>query len=401
VHDERDPHAARARPPLRRLPRQLLAAAALFTALMGDPAAAHKASDAYLSLRVEGERVVQRLDIALKDLDREIGLDADGDALLRWGEVRQRWPDIERLAAGAVRLSSGGRPCVPESGAPPQLDSHTDGRYAVVSLTLRCAGPVAALDVDYRLFADSDPTHRGIVRLEHAPGGGTATAVLVPGAAPQRLGGGRSAADAGRSFAGFVAEGVHHIAIGLDHVLFLVVLLTVAVWRRAPDGGGWVPRAQAAGAWRETARLVTAFTLAHSLTLALAALGLLAPPSRWVESLIAISVLVTALDNIRPFLPGPRWAAVAAFGLVHGFGFAGPLQDLGLVQGRLVLPLLGFNLGVELGQLVLVALLLPPALALRQAAAYRRVVVQGGSALVALLALGWTLERAFVVELLP
>jgi hypothetical protein len=224
----------------------------------------------------------------------------------------------------------------------------------------------------------------------------------VPGAGPQHLAVTASAGASGLSFLGFVAEGVHHIAIGLDHVLFLVVLLMVAVWRRAPGaGGGWVPRAQAASAWRETLHLVTAFTLAHSLTLALATLGVLAPPSRWVESLIAVSVLVTALDNIRPFLPGPRWGAVAVFGLVHGFGFAGPLQDLGLVQGRLALPLLGFNLGVELGQLALVALLLPLALALRQARLYRRMVVHGGSAMVALLALGWTLERAFVIELLP
>ena len=226
--------------------------------------------------------------------------------------------------------------------------------------------------------------------------------MLVPGAAPQRLAVTASAGASGLSFVGFVAEGMHHIAIGLDHVLFLVVLLMVAVWRRVPTaGGGWVPRARAASAWRETLHLVTAFTVAHSLTLALAALGVLAPPSRWVESLVAVSVLVTALDNIRPFLPGPRWGAVAVFGLVHGFGFAGPLQDLGLVQGQLALPLLGFNLGVELGQLALVALLLPLALALREAQLYRRVVVHGGSALVALLALGWTLERVFVIELLP
>jgi len=383
----------------------LLFAALGWAALCGH-AAAHKASDAYLSWRVDGDRVEQRLDIALRDLDRDITLDTDGDGLLRWVEVRTRWPEIERLAAGAVQLSSGGRRCTPEAGSPPQLASHTDGRYAVVRTVLRCAGPVQALDVDYRLFADSDPTHRGIARFVDGdttdaagdePG---APAVLVPGAGPQYLPVSGSAGASGLSFLGFVAEGIHHIAIGLDHVLFLVVLLMVAVWRRAP-GVGWVPREQAASAWRETLHLVTAFTLAHSLTLGLATLGVLAPPSRWVESLIAVSVLVTALDNIRPFLPGPRWGAVAVFGLVHGFGFAGPLQDLGLVQGRLALPLLGFNLGVELGQLALVALLLPPALLLRQARFYRRGVVQCGSAMVALVALGWTLERTLAIELLP
>lgn len=382
----------------------------LFAVLCGAapwaPAAAHKASDAYLTWRVEGARVEQRIDIALRDLDRELTLDTDGDGLLRWAEVRTRWPQIERLAAGAVQVSSHGRPCDRTPSSTPQLENHTDGRYAVLTSVLTCAGPVQTLDVDYRLFADSDPTHRGIARIANAPSPeaakAAAAAVLVPGAAPQRLAVTASAGASGLSFVGFVAEGMHHIAIGLDHVLFLVVLLMVAVWRRVRTaGGGWVPRARAASAWRETLHLVTAFTVAHSLTLALATLGVLAPPSRWVESLIAISVLVTALDNIRPFLPGPRWGAVAVFGLVHGFGFAGPLQDLGLVQGQLALPLLGFNLGVELGQLALVALLLPLALALREAQLYRRVVVHGGSALVALLALGWTLERAFVIELLP
>lgn len=381
----------------------------LLTVLCGaapwGPAAAHKASDAYLSWRVDGARVEQRIDIALRDLDRELTLDADGDGLLRWAEVRTRWPQIESLAAAAVQVSSNGRRCDHTQGSTPQLESHTDGRYAVLRTVLMCAGPVQALDVDYRLFAASDPTHRGIARVSDTTGveaTGTAPTVLVPGAAPQRLAVTASAGASSLSFFGFVAEGMHHIAIGLDHVLFLVVLLMVAVWRRAPEaGGGWVPRAHALSAWRETLHLVTAFTLAHSLTLALATLGVLAPPSRWVESLIAVSVLVTALDNIRPFLPGPRWGAVAVFGLVHGFGFAGPLQDLGLVQGQLALPLLGFNLGVELGQLVLIVVLLPLALVLRQARLYRRVVVHGGSALVALLALGWTLERAFVIELLP
>jgi hypothetical protein len=381
----------------------------LFAVLCGSapwaPAAAHKASDAYLSWRVDGARVEQRIDIALRDLDRELTLDGDGDGLLRWAEVRARWPQIEHLAAGAVQVSSDGRRCSPADGSTPQLESHSDGRYAVLSTVLICTGPVQALDIDYRLFAASDPTHRGIARVSDTTGAepaGAAPAVLVPGAEPQRLAVTASAGASSLSFLGFVAEGMHHIAIGLDHVLFLVVLLMVAVWRRAPAaGGGWVPRARAVSAWRETLHLVTAFTLAHSLTLALAALGVLAPPTRWVESLIAVSVLVTALDNIRPFLPGPRWGAVAVFGLVHGFGFAGPLQDLGLAQGQLALPLLGFNLGVELGQLALVAVLLPLALALRQAQFYRRVVVHGGSALVALLALGWTLERAFVIELLP
>lgn len=368
----------------------------LVLVFLAGTAQAHKSSDAYLRWQVDGTRIEQRVDIALRDLDRELVLDADGDGALRWGEVRSRWAEIERLTDAAITLRADELDCPVTGRGTPQLDEHTDGHYAVLRLQRECAAAVGTLAVDYRLFADSDADHRGIARLD--AGGATQQAVLVPGAAAQHFATG-SGERGPLSFGGFVVEGMHHIAIGLDHVLFLATLLIVAVWRR--DGRGWVPRETAASAWVETLRLVTAFTVAHSVTLGLAASGVLAPPSRWVESLIAASVLLAALDNLRPFLRAPRWVMVSLFGLVHGFGFAGPLQDLGLAPGQLALPLLGFNLGVELGQLAIVALLLPVAIAVRHAPLYRRALVPGASAAVALLALAWTLERSLGWSLLP
>ncbi len=371
--------------------------------LCAGAAHAHKSSDAYLTWRVEGHRIEQRLDIALRDLDRDLALDADEDGQLTWGEVRGRWAEIARVGAEGVRVTADGQPCIAASAdVPPQLDEHTDGRYAVLQQTFECLALVRRIGVDYRLFAASDPTHRGIARLTTSGDSGATehSAVLVPGAAPQSVALEPAAGTAARSFAGFVSEGLHHIAIGLDHVLFLVTLLMVAVWRRDDVGNGWVPRQMASSAWKEALRLVSAFTVAHSLTLGLAASGVLAPPSRWVESLIAASVLVAAIDNVRPFLRGPRWVMVSVFGLVHGFGFAGPLQDLGLRQGELAWPLLGFNLGVELGQLGLVALLLPLACLWRDRAVYRG-VVRSGSGVIAALASVWLLERSLQLSLLP
>lgn len=367
---------------------RLLLAAVL--ALACGTVQAHKASDAYLTWRVQGAVIGQRIDIALRDLDRDLALDIDDDGQLRWGEVRSRWAEIERLASTAVSLAADGRACATTARAAPQLDEHVDGRYVVLQSTLECTQPVRRLTVDYGLFLSSDPTHRGIARIvgEHED-----SAVLVPGAGPRSWAiAGDATRDQAHGFLGFVIEGAHHIANGLDHILFLVTLLIVAVWRR--EGRGWVPRATAASAWKETLRLVTAFTLAHSLTLGLAASGVLAPPTRWVESLIAASVLVAAVDNLWPLLPGPRWPIVSVFGLVHGFGFAGPLQDLGLRQGQLALPLLGFNVGVELGQLALISLLLPLACAFRRERLYATAVVRGGSAGIALMALAWTVERS-------
>ncbi|MFO1326418.1 MAG: HupE/UreJ family protein [Rubrivivax sp.] len=368
---------------------------ALWLSLGPSPAAAHKASDAYLVLSVVGAQVDARVDVALRDLDRDLALDADDDGRLTWGELRTRSAEIGALVDRALQLRADGSECRAADTAPLQLDEHSDGRYAVLTRRYTCAGAVRSLQVSYGLFAHSDPTHRGILRVD---GGQPQQAVLVPGDAPLEL---RLQGDGtpSTSFAGFVGEGLHHILVGADHVLFLLTLLVVAVWRR--DDGRWVPVERAAPAWAETARLVTAFTLGHSVTLALAALGVLAPPSRWVESLIAMSVFVAAVDNLRPFVPAPRWMVVAAFGLVHGFGFAGPLQALGLSPGRLWQPLLGFNLGVELGQLAIVAAVLPVALALRHAPLYGRWVVRGGSGAVAALALAWTLERSLELQLLP
>jgi hypothetical protein len=201
-----------------------------------------------------------------------------------------------------------------------------------------------------------------------------------------------------------------HIGSGADHVLFLVTLLMVAVWHR-PEGTkregvlagvmqGWSPQ----NGWRQTlhevVRLVTAFTVAHSITLGLAAFGVLSPPSRWIESLIAASVAIAALDNLFPLSRAPRWIVVFGFGLVHGFGFAGALQDMGLDGGNLAWPLLGFNLGVEMGQLIVVAALLPPAYLMRRTRAYRYGVVLPASMAIAVLSFIWLVERAGDVVIL-
>jgi hypothetical protein len=155
------------------------------------------------------------------------------------------------------------------------------------------------------------------------------------------------------------------------------------------------------GAFLDVAKIVTAFTVAHSITLTLAALEIVALPSRWVESAIALSVVLAAVNNVMPVVSHGRWLAAFGFGLIHGFGFAGALRDLGLPTGSLALSLFGFNAGVELGQLAIVAAFLPVAFRLRDTWAYRRVVLAGGSALIATIAGIWLVERAFNLAILP
>ena len=375
--------------------RLLRALAALLLALGSwGPATAHQPSDSLLELRVQGERIELAWDIALKDLDAELDLDADEDGQLRWREVLARWPDIEALAAAGLRVGpSGGEACTGLRGLRPQLIEHGSGPHVALRAQLDCGRPPERLQIAYTLFAGSDPRHRGLLRLQGADAEHALSAVLNPREPARDF---ALAAGHAPGFAAFVVEGIWHIAIGFDHILFLVALLLVCVLRW--DGRAWQPATAPRAAVAEVLRIVTAFTVAHSITLSLAATGVLAPPSRWVEAGIAASVLLAALNNLRPLVQGPRrWMLVAAFGLVHGFGFANVLQDLGLRQGELLAPLFGFNLGVELGQLLGVALLLPLAWALRGRAVYRRGVVGGGSLLIAALAAYWFIERAFAL----
>lgn len=374
-----------------RRPGALLLAAALLWA----PAAfAHKASDSYLNLAVDGQRIEGRWDIALRDLELAVGLDADGDGALTWDEVRARHAAIEAYALSRLKLSSGGAAC-PLEVTQQLVDSHTDGAYTVMMLRGACPAPVDTLAVGYTLLAELDPQHRGLLALRHAGSGAASSAILGPDNPRQAL---RLAApDRWTQFAEYVKQGVWHIWIGFDHILFLLSLLLPAVLLYRDRQ--WVGREGLRSAAMDVVRVVTAFTLAHSLTLTLAALGVLALPSRLVESAIAASVIVAALNNMRPLYQRGRVLFAFGFGLLHGFGFASVLADLGLPQGALLLSLVGFNLGVELGQLAIVAVFLPLAWWLRKGLFYRRVIMLGGSAAIALVAAVWLLERALDLHL--
>ena len=424
----------------------------LFLVVALGPAWAHKASDAYVTLRVDGADVVGRADVALRDLDRDLDLDTNADDRLSWGEVRSRWREIAALVRDGIVLTADGERCTPDDlatpaaeQAAPALAAHSDGRYAVVRLTWHCAAPIQRLDADYRLFARTDPTHRGIVRFARgdlplrlvvlSPGAGRVrlplpqlapaamqspsaatsaeAAAIVPVHMPAAIvnDGRDNVADADAfslsAFFGFVREGVHHILIGYDHILFLLSLLLPSVWRRQREPGAaggegrmrWTPATDLRQVLMSVLKVVTAFTVAHSITLALSVFDIVNPPSRWVESTIAASVVLAALNNVWPVIAESRWKLTFIFGLVHGFGFASALKDAGLARGDLAAPLLGFNLGVEIGQLCIVAVVLPLAWTFRGTRTYRGAFA-GGSLLIATVAGLWLVQRAFDLSLI-
>jgi len=306
--------------------------------------------------------------------------------------VRARQDAIAALALTRLAISSGGEKCTLQA-TDLTIDTHTDGAYAVLALAGSCPHPGPTLAIDYSFLFDIDPQHRGLLNYVEA---GESRSLVFSAEHPRQVAGG----DAGgplAQFAAYVHEGVWHIWLGFDHILFLVSLLLPAVLVRRD--GAWQAATKFRDAFWDVARIVTAFTLAHSITLTLAALSIVSLPSRWVESAIALSVVLAALNNVFPIVQRGRWIAAFAFGLLHGFGFAGALADLGLPTGSLALSLAGFNIGVELGQLAIVAAFLPVAFALRSTWAYRRVVLAGGSTAIVAIAGAWLVERAFDLSL--
>ncbi|MFZ6654901.1 HupE/UreJ family protein [Undibacterium sp. TJN19] len=364
----------------------------LLLSLFSLPAHAHKPSDSYLTLHTDQSGIHGQWDIALRDLDFAIGLDEDGNGELTWDEVRNKHADIAAYALARLKLTAGDTACPLTAGAQ-LIDQHSDGAYTVLMFDSPCSAD--KITVQYQLFFDIDLQHKGLLRLVNKDGHNV-TAIFSPENSSQTLT--VSEVNKLQQFTDYLVHGVWHIWIGFDHILFLLSLLlpAVLVFRM----GKWEAAANFKTAAMDVLKIVTAFTLAHSITLTLAALNMISLPSRLVESAIAASVILAALNNLFPLIQGRRWLVAFSFGLIHGFGFASVLADLGLPQSALVLALVGFNLGVEIGQLTIVAAFLPLAFLLRRHWLYQRAIVQAGSILIVIIALVWFVERAFNLRLI-
>ncbi len=385
---------------MRRIDRWLrgatLALVLVASATFAPEVSAHKPSDAYLFVTVDDGAVDLRWDIALRDLDAGFDLDADGDRELTWGEVKAHFEEIDRYALSRLTLDDGR--CVPTL-VDHALDRHSDGAYLVLRLKAACRGG-DRLTLAYSLFTEMDPTHRGIAKVAFG-NAEPRLVVLNPSAGPVTVSkDGTAGGSSENPFAqGFFPAGVHHILIGYDHVLFLICLLLPAVL--VSKGGRWMPVDRWSEAVKRVLVTVTAFTIAHTLTLALAGLRIVELSPRLIEPAIAVTIVFTALGNIRPNRFRESAAMPFAFGLVHGFGFADVLHELDLPLGQFVWALLRFNLGVEAGQLLIVAVALVPLYLLRGRPWYRARVVIPVSMVAIVIASIWFAERVFDFKVLP
>jgi hypothetical protein len=222
---------------------------------------AHKPSDSYLVLSADSTeaQIDGQWDLALRDLDLAVDLDANRDGTITWREVRKREQDLFAYALQRLALSSGGATCRTQPGEL-LVDDHSDGAYAVLRFTAQCPAVPARLGVDYRMLFDLDPGHRGLLRLD--VDGTSRSAVLSPEQPTQQF----DLAQASRwnTFTQFVVDGMHHIWIGYDHMLFLISLLLPAVLIRRERA--WMPVASLRSALMGVLAVVTAFTVSHSIT---------------------------------------------------------------------------------------------------------------------------------------
>lgn len=339
----------------------------------------HQSSVSYSQVDIaEAGAVAWTLRLSSRDLYEALGLDRERDATddeIHTGSARLIAYVHSRLA-----VTNDSQPCPLTSGAVSIL--HQQMRFVELRFDAHCDAPLGTIALESHLFFDLDARHSGLARITRQ--GASVTREFTQAHPRLEL----SAEGTGLGLGDYVVKGMEHIYSGTDHIAFVIGLLLVAALhdRRARSFAAAIPY---------VVKVVTAFTIAHSTTLILAALNVFDLPSRWVESAIAASIVFIAVENIVVAEPRNRWPLAFLFGLVHGLGFAAMLRPL-LPQSDVVVPLLAFNVGVELGQLSIVVVLLPLLVHIARwnATAYRRIVVLGGSGLIGLLGCVWLIERA-------
>ncbi len=380
--------------------RTLAATLCLIAALLPGirSAEAHTVGQSYFYLQVFENSLSGRFEIALVNLNPALGLSGTAQEITP-ENYRDHVQFLQDYFRDHVALSADGKPLTIDYTRAGYLG--TKSQYVTLSFDITGAETVPdTLDITYDVLFDEDPDHRGFLLIESNWATGTFAnedGISLAFSPDQRVDSiSLTSRDRWRGFIAVVWLGMEHIWEGIDHILFLLALLLPAVMRR--EDGRWQPIDRFGPALLNVVKIVTAFTVAHSVTLSLAALGIIELPGRLVEVVIAASIAIAAADILVPIFRGRVWLVVLGFGLFHGFGFAGALSEMGVFGEHLWLPLLAFNLGVELGQIVIVALLFPLLFALRKLLVYRRVIMPVGAVLLIVLSMIWVAERSLDVS---
>ncbi len=356
----------------------LIASASLLVILTARPARAHEVGLSRGEYAVVGASVTAQLTFARRDvLSLVAGLDADHDGALTTAEIAEGRDAVRGALVGRIKVLGDDVAC------PGELDevrlAEEDG--VTLRATYRCPAPMSSVHIDVGVISDLPIGHRHLAHFNGATGPSDAViSVRNRSFSFQSTPGQASTEPPKASYQGklsFFPMGVEHILTGYDHLVFLLGLVIVG------------------GRLRSLLMVVTAFTLAHSITLALAALGVWAPSPSIVEPAIALSIAYVGVENFFVKNAEKRWRITFPFGLIHGFGFAGALQEVAMPKADVPCALVLFNVGVEAGQLAVLALVLPLIYLARKKEAFREQGVKVVSGAIAVAGVVWFISRVF------
>ena len=339
---------------------------------------AHALDNSNLRLNIEGTTLTGDWDASVLGIAEKYGYSDPNP------------PESRALAASMLEVSTDGHAChVAVDTARTNVLADDYNIEEPLKLNVTCPTAIGALKIDLSRFFALD--HQRDVFLNLASGIQTYSFAFTKSAPSTSIQIGEPERMA--QFVTYLREGVWHIWIGFDHILFLISLLLPAAL--IAQGRDWTPRHGFKSTFMQVLGIVTAFTLAHSITLGLVIFGVISLPSQFVESVIALSIAVAAANNLYPVIKRNIWVLTFAFGLIHGMGFAGALEELGLPDNARWLALVGFNLGVEFGQAAIVLVVLPVIYVMRNSYMYRRKLIRILSSLIIAVAIFWFLQRAF------
>ena len=366
---------------------------------------AHAPDQSYLYLRIYKEAIGGRFEMTAKDMNTAMGLNLDKK--LSMESIRPHLKTIQAYLISRSSFEADGKTFSVRFTEPTILELEETDDFVRFHFDLDGVEVVPeGLDIGYNVVFDKNPIHRGLLIVEYNWKAGIVdnealmSNIYGPGDTQQHL----SLKDASilKGFIALVKLGIWHIWIGLDHILFIIALILPAVVRRKKNtltgSSEWIPVDSFKSAFWYIIKIITFFTIAHSITLALASLNIINLPSRIVESIIALSIALAALHNITEIFKSKEWVIAFGFGLFHGFGFASVLGEKGLSGDYMVLSLLGFNVGVELGQVLIICMVFPFLFLIRKQNFYSS-IIKYGSVILIFISIYWFIERGFEVDL--
>ncbi len=388
----------------------------LFIAIPLVKSYAHNPNNSLLYLKVyENSNIEGHFDVNINELNNVLGLSFEKKPDIE--KVRLHQELIKAYIIKNTEFKAGGKVYNIIFNDEIEFIPTTFGSFIVFHFELEDSANIPdEVDITYKVFIDENPNHsnlmgmeynwraglinnESIIALDFDKDGYTKTLVLSD-----------KNSSIWKGFMAMINQGIWHIWIGIDHIFFLVALILPSVVRRRKEEDygnieprkfnifGWEPVKKFKPAFLYILKVVTFFTIAHTITLSLASLNIINLPSRIVETIIAFSIGLAAYHNIRPIFKGKDWLIAFIFGLFHGFGFASVLSELGFKGEYLSLSLLGFNVGVEIGQVIIIAMIFPVLFLIRKLKLYPKLLVYL-SVILIIISLYWSIERGFDIDI--